>query len=259
MQTIIKLSDNFWNIRGSFRVGGVVEIGTHVSLVRLQSGKFVFLDSYGLSGRTLQDVRDITHGGQDIEAVINLHPFHTVHVEAMHKLFPHAKMYGTARHLDKFPDIKWETLRSEDEALHARYPDDFDFSVPKGVDFISENETIHFSSVLAYHKASKTIHVDDTYMYAKLPKVLNPFGLKGLTKFHPTLGKALERRKGAAQDFREWATTVNEKWGEAENFCTAHLATLSAKKNNGASVSWRLRGALKDAEKTLAVHERKYG
>ena len=35
----------FWNIRGSFRLGGLLDIGTQCSLVQLNSGKFIFLDS----------------------------------------------------------------------------------------------------------------------------------------------------------------------------------------------------------------------
>lgn len=256
MQKIIKLSDDFWNIRGSFRVGGLLDIGTHISLIRLVSGKFVFLDSYTLSGKTAREVMKLTHDGKDVEAVINLHPFHTIHVEAMQTQFPEAKMYGTERHLSKFPDLKWQVLRSEDEDLHALYADDLEFSVPEGVDFISDDENVHFSSVLAYHTASQTLHVDDTFMYAPLPGLLKS---KGFTKFHPTLAKALEPRAGAAKDFRNWAANLNTEWGEAQNLCTAHLATLSAKKNRNASVQRRMRGALKDAERTLKAHERKYG
>ena len=33
-----------------------------------------------------------------------------------------------------------------------------------GVDFISDREVIHFSSVLALHRNSNTLHVDDTLM-----------------------------------------------------------------------------------------------
>lgn len=256
MQKIIKITDDFWNIRGSFRVGGVVDIGTHISLVRRANGKFVFLDSYSLSDKVLREINAITNDGQDIEAIINLHPFHTVHVEAMHKLFPAAKLYGTARHLTKFPDLPWNGLKSEDVALHALFEEDLDFSVPRGVDFISADENIHFSSVLAYHKASKTIHVDDTYMFARLPGLLK---FKNYTRFHPTLARALERREGAAQDFRDWAEEIHSNWSEAQNLCTAHVETLSANKNRGSSISKRLRGALSSAERTLGKHERKYG
>jgi hypothetical protein len=43
---ILHVADDFWNIRGSYRVGGVIDVGTQASLVRLASGKFVMLDSY---------------------------------------------------------------------------------------------------------------------------------------------------------------------------------------------------------------------
>lgn len=256
MQKIIKLSDDFWNIRGSFRIGGVVDIGTHASLIRLESGKFVFLDSYSFSGKVAREINALTNDGKDVEAIINLHPFHTIHVETMHAQFPDANLYGTARHLSKFPHLPWEKIKAEDEAMQDLYADDLEFSVPRGVDFISDNENIHFSSVLAFHKPSKTIHVDDTYMFTRLPGLLK---FKTFTRFHPTLGQALERRPGAAQEFRDWAEHVNTQWGDALNLCTAHTATLSEKNNFGASVQKRMSKALSAAERTLRAHERKHG
>ena len=35
---ILKLSADFWNIRGSFKLGGLLDIGTQASLLRLASG-----------------------------------------------------------------------------------------------------------------------------------------------------------------------------------------------------------------------------
>jgi hypothetical protein len=259
MQKIIQISDDFWNIRGTFRIGGVLNIGTHASLVRLSDGKFVFLDSYAFSGSVARDLLKITNDGSEVSAVLNLHPFHTVHVDAMHRQFPDARHYGTARHLAKYPDLSWEQLRTEDEALHAQFSEDFQFSVPNGVDFISDDENIHFSSVLAYHISSKTIHVDDTYMYARLPFPMHLLGVTDVTRFHPTLQKALEPREKAAQDFRQWAERLNTDWGDARNLCTAHLATLSATNNKGSSVKERLSEALSNVENTLRNHEQKYG
>ena len=46
---MLRVADDFLNIRGSFKVGGLIDIGTQCSLVRRASGRFVFLDSYALS------------------------------------------------------------------------------------------------------------------------------------------------------------------------------------------------------------------
>ena len=61
-ERMIDLGNGFWNIRGTLRIGGVVNVGTHSSLVRLSSGGFVFLDSYGFAdysdqGRARIDAR----------------------------------------------------------------------------------------------------------------------------------------------------------------------------------------------------------
>lgn len=256
---ILDVADNFWNLRGSFRVAGVLDVGTQASLVRLASGKFVFLDSYTLTGAPRRRVNELTGGGENVEAILNLHPFHTVHVRWMHEHFPQARLYGTARHLERFPDLPWERQRTEDLALHQAFAEDFGFSVPRGVDFISANEQVHFSSVLVLHRASRTIHSDDTLNYLRLPSFLRMLGLGDQVSFHPTLAKALEKRAGAAQEFREWARGLIDRWREVENLCAAHTAALLAADNAGAPLQARLQKALDKVEPTLAAHERRHG
>jgi hypothetical protein len=255
---IRNIAEGFWNIRGSFKVGGLIDVGTHVSLVRLSSGRFVFLDSYSLDEATERAVLALTDEGRAIEAILNVHPFHTVHVRKMHAHFPNAKLYGTARHVSKLPELPWERLRTEDAALHAIFEEDLDFSVPRGVDFISDNENVHFSSVLVLHRASNTIHVDDTLMYVRLPKPAQLLGFDDLFRFHPTLRLALQRRPGAAQEFRDWANDLAERWRDADNLCAAHTAVLTAADHGGPPIHRRVLRALEKAERTLKSHERKY-
>jgi hypothetical protein len=255
---IIHVGEGFWNIRGSYKIGGLVDVGTQASLARLASGNFVLLDSYSFNSETRRKVAEMTGDGKKIEAILNLHPFHTVHVEKMHQIYPEATLYGTQRHHTRFPDLPWAEIRTEDPALHELYSDDFDFSVPRGVDFISANENVHFSSVLALHRASMTIHSDDTLMYLRMPLPLRLAGLGDSVSFHPTLAKALERRAGAAQDFRDWAGELIEIWQHAENLCAAHTASLLSRNNKGDSIHDRLLKALAKVSKTLDEHEKKF-
>ncbi len=255
---LVQISDNFWNIRGEFKIGGVLNIGTHASLVRRANGKFILLDAYTLDGEVKAQVDALTGGGDDIEAMINLHPFHTVHVERAHAQYPKAKLYGTQRHLEKFPELPWRPERSESVDCAALFAEELSFSVPAGVDFISRNEHLHFSSVLAYHRDSKTLHCDDTLMYLPLPGLLGKLRKTRLS-FHPTLAKTLEKRAGAAADFRAWAKHIARQWGDAENLCAAHSASLLASDNDGAPIGERIEAALARVEKVLLAHEKKYG
>ncbi len=255
---LLQISEDFWNIRGSYKIGGLLDVGTQASLVRLASGKFVFLDSYTLNSAIRRKVAELTRDGKDVKAIINVHPFHTVHVRKMHTLFPDAKLYGTARHLSRFPDLPWADLRTEEPALHRKFAGDFEFSVPRGVDFISDDQNVHFSSVLVWHPASKTIHSDDTLMYLRLPGPLRLIGMGDSVSYHPTLAKALEKRAGAAADFREWAKELNDRWAEAENLCAAHTGALLSKDNRGESIHVRMVKALEKVEGTLKTHEKKW-
>jgi hypothetical protein len=248
---MLRVAEDFMNIRGSFKVGGLVDIGTQCSLVRRANGKFVFLDSYTLSDAVQREVDALTDGRKNVEAILNLHPFHTVHVRATHERYPDAKLFGTARHLSIFPDLPWQTARTEQARLHRLFEEDFEFSVPQGVDFISANANVHFSSVLALHRASRTIHVDDTLMYVRLPLPVRMLGFADVLLFHPTLQQALEKRKGAGEDFRDWARGLAERWSDAENLCAAHTTALTAARNRGATIHDRILAALKKVSGTL--------
>ena len=65
----VDLGDGFWTVRGSFRIGGFFDVGTQCALVRLASGKFVFLDSYTLTDEIRAEVDALTDGGAKVEAV----------------------------------------------------------------------------------------------------------------------------------------------------------------------------------------------
>ncbi len=249
--SLLQVADGFWNIRGSFKIAGFVDIGTQSSLVRREDGSFVLLDAYTLQGDVKQQVFDRTDGGAKITAVLHLHPFHTIHCRAVHELLPHARQYGTARHQARKPELPWEDLRTEDPGIAELFPE-FSFSVPAGVDFIPDDENLHFSSVLAFHSATRTLHVDDTLMFTKIPFV-------GGVRFHPTLAKTLERRAGAVKDFRAWADDLVKRCEQVDNLCAAHTRPLLKADNTGPSIAERVQSALDAVDSTLAAHEKKHG
>ena len=213
-ERLVQVADNFWNIRGSFKIAGLVDIGTQASLVKLNNGGFAFLDSYPLRGELAAQINDLTDKGDAVTAILNLHPFHTVHVRSMQERFPHASHFGTARHHKLFPELTWQQHLSEDSVVHEQFADDFDFSIPRGVDFISRNNNIHFSSILALHRDSQTLHVDDTIMHIRFPMGLRLLGKKSTTSFHPTLAKALERRSAGVSILGRGNHRTMERCGE---------------------------------------------
>lgn len=258
MQTVIVVEEGFWNLRGSFKIGGLLDIGTQMSLVRRANGRYILLDACALGPESAALINDKTRGGADLEAVLHLHPFHTIHVQALHERYPKAKLYGTARHRELSPSLPWEALRVEDPALHAQLAEDLEFTVPRGVDFISANPKIHFSSVLAIHRATQTLHVDDTIMYLRLPLLLRFLG-QDATRLHITLAQALRPEAGAAAEFRRWARELIERAATLRNLCAAHSAVLLARDNRGPAIAARLEDALRREEGKLRAHEKKYG
>ncbi len=243
--SIQRIADDFLNIRGSFRIGGLIDIGTQASLVRRASGSFVFLDSCAMSDAVQREVDALTNGGRDVEAILNLHPFHTVHVRAMHERYPRAKLYGTARHLSRFPDLPWQKTRTEQRRLHTMFAKDFEFSVPRGVDFISANENVHFSSVLVLHRASQTIHVDDTLMYSRLPLPMRMLGLSG----HPAFSSHVVARHWKSARGRAGISGTGPRSspnaGAMPGICAPLIRRCSLQRSNrGASIHDRILTAL---------------
>lgn len=247
---VIAVADGFWNIRCSFRIGPL-DIGTHASLVRRANGAFVLLDACTFDEDTAAWIREVT--GDRLEAFLHLHPFHTVFVRAAHAQFPAAKLYGTARHAEQLADLPWQPERTESAALHALYADDFTFSVPRGVDFIPANPKLHFASVLAFHPASRTLHVDDTLLYMRMPWIVRPFK-RDLLRLHPTLAKVLERTPDATSEFRAWTRELVERVQDVDNLCAAHAACLLARDNTGAPIAARVERAVQQVERTLRAH-----
>lgn len=217
--TLIDLGQGFWNIRGKLRMGGLIDVGTHCSLIQLDHDRFIFLDSYELSGDVRDQVMALTQQGQAVEAILNLHPFHTLHCEAMVRDFPQAKLYGSVRHQQKLPHLPWSPDRVESELVAARYPA-LEFSLTQGIEYISSKPGVHAGSLLAYHPASKSLHVDDTFAAPPqgglLEKLLPEIFISPATR------KALTSEVNAAEMYCHWVTQLADQWQATEHFCAAH-------------------------------------
>eukprot|EP00005_Dracoamoeba_jomungandri_P005415 CAMPEP_0174258630 /NCGR_PEP_ID=MMETSP0439-20130205/7589_1 /TAXON_ID=0 /ORGANISM="Stereomyxa ramosa, Strain Chinc5" /LENGTH=299 /DNA_ID=CAMNT_0015342205 /DNA_START=19 /DNA_END=918 /DNA_ORIENTATION=- len=258
--TVVEVTEDFYNLRGEFYKSGV-DIGAQTSLVRLNSGKWVLLDCLVLDKGGFEKLDNLTKNGTLLEAIINVHPYHTVFVPDIVARYPKALLYGTIRHHELYPDLDWQPELTESEAFQKLYSSDFSFSVPSGVYFISDT---HFSSVLVYHNASKTLHVDDTYMCVKSAPSLSKEkaqladGQAEEVSFHKGLLTALQNRSGASEDFRDWANSISSNWADAQNLCAAHLTYLLAVDNDGPSLHDRLVKSLAGVEWILKLHDKLY-
>ena len=220
------LGAGFWSIRGSFIKNGILDIGVQCALIKLPSGRFIFLDSYTLKGDVRQQVMALTNEGHDVEAVLNVHPFHTVHCTQMAKDFPQATFYGSSRHPQQVPEVTWAKELVESDAVAARYPE-LKFSLPQGIHYIAPDETVHASSLLVYHPASLSIYVDDTFEIppSKLFNAVQPnLGL------HPTTKKALKEEPKAGTQYCDWATNLAHAWRDGRHFCGAHSGLVMFEK-----------------------------
>lgn len=257
MRAIVdRLHDNYWNFRGSFKIAKVIDIGTHMSLVRRASGRFVVLDSYGLDDSDLAQLLALTESGKLVDAVINVHPFHTLHCAALVDALPGARLIGTRRHAAQLPDLQWDGAFIEDAATHAQFADDLDFSIPQGVDFTSADEKVHVASVLVRHRISRIVHVDDTINVLAPPGILRAVLPEPRLRFHPMLARALQHRKGAADEYARWARDLAGAWADTPIVCAAHSAVRHLPPGGWET---EIKGALEDVSKTLDSHRATHG
>lgn len=223
-ESLLTIAPNFWNMRGKFvlKKAGITigDFGTHMSLIRLPSGRFLVLDAIQLSEDQKKEIDVLTNEGKDIEAVIGLHPFHTLWLPAFHKHYPTPPYYGCPRHLKNLTTIPWAGSLL-DEAVRNKWEPYVSMSIPDGIEFVNPvpPESNHSSSVLLLHKESGTLHVDDTFMY-----ITNPNRILRLAGFVPSkleFHVGLKRYLVSPNAFTAWVKQLLEKW-EFDNICTAH-------------------------------------
>lgn len=222
------LGNGFYNIRGHFKIiKGLVDIGTHMSLVRLPSGKFLVIDTIPLSDNPAlkQEFDTLTENGRLIEAVVATHPFHTMAFPGFHALYPSAMYYGTPRHVRTQPQIPWagDVTKSD---VQAKWQPEVSIRIPTGAEFVAPQPELynHFSSAWVFHAPSKSLHVDDTVMYFHDPSfVMKLTGIKAQQlDFHRTFkGVGLYHTPEAPRQFQSWVQKVIDDW-DFDNICCAH-------------------------------------
>eukprot|EP01127_Copromyxa_protea_P004300 TRINITY_DN1417_c0_g1_i2.p2 TRINITY_DN1417_c0_g1~~TRINITY_DN1417_c0_g1_i2.p2 ORF type:complete len:293 (-),score=40.24 TRINITY_DN1417_c0_g1_i2:1203-2081(-) len=246
---LVQVGPGFWNIRGSFKVlAGIVNIGTHMSIVQLSSGKFLVVDTIPLDPELKSEIDALTNNGRDMEAVIATHPFHTLAFNGFYEAYPDVPFYGTPRHLRNIKNIPWFGCIGDPQVMATWLPD-VELRIPDGAEWerpVPES-TNHFNCCWVYSPAAKTVHVDDTFNYvADPPFIARIVGLsKDQLSFHPSMhGPGLHHTEQAPYEFKAWLEQVLNDW-DFDNMCCAHVEN----KIGGAHAA--VKQALLEAEPTL--------
>jgi hypothetical protein len=224
-ERLVQVGPNFWNIRGDFTAFKLFEIGTHFSVIKLENNKFLVIDTIPLDPDLKTELDRLTNNGEDIEAVIATHPFHTVFFPDFYKAYPKPAYYGTARHIRNQPDIPWVADVNTPEVLNKWAPY-VQMRIPAGAEFNAPKpETVnHFSSVWVFCPSAKAIHVDDTVgYYEDVSLSLRIVGIKKHTlQFHNSMdGPGLYHTKEAPLQFRDWVHAIINDW-DFDIICCAH-------------------------------------
>ncbi|CAF0778367.1 unnamed protein product [Adineta steineri] len=223
---LFEVATNFWNIRVSFKMlAGLVDLGSHMSLIRLNNGNFLVIDTVILTDHTRAEINRLTDNGAKIEAVIGVHPFHTLAFPAFYEAYPNAKYYGTPRHIRRLTTIPWAGSL-DDCNIRKKWEPEIEMRIPAGAEFVNPlpESSNHFVSVFVFHRPSRTLHVDDTIIYGDHPGfLLKLTGFKhGTMAFQPSIkGAGLYPTAEAPFEFRDWMKTLLNDW-PFDNICCAH-------------------------------------
>ncbi|KAJ3320478.1 hypothetical protein HDU76_000297 [Blyttiomyces sp. JEL0837] len=226
-QPLIKeIAPGFFNIRASFKVIlGLAEIGTHMSLIRLSTGRFLAIDTLDPTPQLKSEIDALTENGKLIDAVIATHPFHTMYCKAFYQAYPTPKYYGTPRHLKGIKEVL-QAGDVNEESVRKLYEPEVEMRIPDGSEFVDPQPPSynHFSNVFVFHKASKVIHVDDTIMFGDKPGFIQR--LMGLTDgsmlFHPTMTSVgLQPTPEAPLQFQSWMRKLLCDW-DFDHLASAH-------------------------------------
>jgi len=243
----VEPGSGFYNIRSGFKLfKGLVNIGTQMSLVRLENGNFIALSTVPLDDQLKKEIDDLTEDGQLLIAVIATHPFHTLAFHGFYEAYPKALYIGTPRHVRNIKTIPWHNLDVTSEEIQKYWEPEISMRIPAGSEFTAPVPEMsnHFNSVWVYHKASKTIHIDDTVMYFSHPgQILKLVGKKhNQMEFHMSMsGPGLYPAPDAPAIFKQWVKDIIEDW-DFDNLCCAH----TGRKIGGAKQA--LRETLENAE-----------
>jgi len=230
-------------------IGGLLNIGTHMSIIQLSSGKFLVVDTVPLDDKLTAEINALTNDGKDIEAVIATHPFHTLAFPGFYEKFPSAPYYGTPRHLRVVTQVPWTGCISDPQLMDMWMPD-VELRIPAGAEWVSPlpESSNHFNSCWVFSPRDRTVHVDDTLCYIADPPLIVKWlgGLKkGHFMWHTSLsGPGLYHTQEAPFEFKAWVEAILQDW-DFDNICCAHIEN----KIGGAHDA--LEQALKDVEPTL--------
>ncbi|CAF0931040.1 unnamed protein product [Adineta ricciae] len=225
-QVLFRVGSQFWNIRVNFKkFAGLVDIGSHMSLIQLRNGNFLIINPVILTDHSRSEVDCLTENGTTIEAVIGVHPFHTLAFPSFYKIYPNAKYYGTPRHLRRLKQIPWAGSL-DDCQIRRKWEPEVEMRIPAGAEFVNPlpESSNHFVSVFVFHRPSRTLHVDDTIVYGDHPSfLLKLIGFKhGTMAFHPSIkGSGLYPTVEAPSQFRSWMEKILNDWN-FDNICCAH-------------------------------------
>jgi hypothetical protein len=232
-QHLVEVGPGHWNIRGALPMAcGIVDIGCHMSLMRLKNGRFLVIDTIKLLPEIKSEIDELTQGGVLMEACIATHPFHTLFFAPFSEAYPACKLVGTPRHIKRFPSLQWDGF-TVDQRLQEWEALGVQMRIPAGAEFVAPHENNHFSSVFVFHEDSMSIFTDDTLMFydprhagGLLNCITSCTGVSNSLQLHPSLtdgsrDTGLFPTASAPAQFQEWFANILADW-DFDTIVTAH-------------------------------------
>lgn len=265
----VDVADGVWNFRGDFKIAHLLNLHTHATLFKTEEG-FVMLDAIDFNHHDLEHIKNIV-GDEGIKYFVHVHPFHTLYVKKAADHFPEAVHIGTERHHEKIQDVTFHEVTTEQLLdKHSSMFKDFDFSVPDGARLVVPNDdNTHSNSIFAYHKPSKTVHVDDSLFYVEsaVLSTLTRIRRKSLS-LHVMYMKALIPAAHSGANLMNWYTKkfigldgAEPEWAVRNVLCAHinnYLPVDKTDEEAAAEVKQQITYTLEDWKKSLLQFDEKH-
>ncbi|KAI9353903.1 hypothetical protein BDR26DRAFT_849427 [Obelidium mucronatum] len=223
---IQEIGPGCFRLRMPFLFLGFIDVGTHMTFIKLNSGRFIALSAVTLDAEAKAEVDSLTQNGELIDSVVATNPFHTLAFPQFYQYYPKAKFYGTPRHIRRYPEIPWTGSVAE-EKVRKLWEPEVEMRIPAGCEFDAPvpESTNHFAGIIAFHRASKTIISDDAFKVETNPGFLERTFLgasHSRVTFHMTLvSQAIDKTPDSPKLFYDWVLQLVNDW-DFENMTSSH-------------------------------------
>jgi hypothetical protein len=151
------IDGNLWVVEQPFKYFGL-EVGTRMTIVRLNSGDLVAISPIKIDSETIEQINRIG----EVKYIIAPNLYHHLFIKDFRSIYPAAQLWATSSLAQKKPDLAID-LQIVDLQNHLF--DEIDYLLFDGFQTLYFNGYTPLNEYVFLHRASRTLILTDTAFY----------------------------------------------------------------------------------------------